>query len=136
MKTGEKIRGLRLLRGFSQENMAESLKISRNAYSEFERNITDISESRLIQIAEVLKIRIKDIYNFEENKLFFFNNSIEKNILLIRELNLKNKDLEHKIELLEHQLEIQQLKTENVILEKEKAEIELKYWKEKFEIDK
>jgi transcriptional regulator with XRE-family HTH domain len=74
MNTGDKIRGIRQLKGLSQENIADLLKISRNAYSGIERNITDISESRLKQIADVLEVTPNDIHNFEDKRSLFFEN--------------------------------------------------------------
>lgn len=49
MKVGEKIRSLRTIKGYSQENMAELLGISSVAYGDIERNKTDVSHSRLEQ---------------------------------------------------------------------------------------
>jgi transcriptional regulator with XRE-family HTH domain len=54
MKTGEKIRQLRLQRGFSQEAMADSLGLSTTAYGDLERGKTDLTLSRLGQIADAL----------------------------------------------------------------------------------
>ena len=50
----EKIRLLRLQRGFSQENMADLLHLSTTAYGDIERGKTELTLSRLTQIAEVL----------------------------------------------------------------------------------
>jgi transcriptional regulator with XRE-family HTH domain len=59
MKTiAEKIRLLRLQHGLSQENMADSLGISTTSYGDIERGKTDLTLSRLHQIAEVFKINI------------------------------------------------------------------------------
>ena len=57
MKTiAEKIRLLRLQHGLSQENLADSLGISTTSYGDIERGKTDLTLSRLHQIAEVFKI--------------------------------------------------------------------------------
>lgn len=59
MKTiAEKIRLLRLQHGLSQENMADSLGISTTSYGDIERGKTDLTLSRLHQIAEVFEIGI------------------------------------------------------------------------------
>ncbi|MDF7816476.1 helix-turn-helix transcriptional regulator [Runella sp. MFBS21] len=54
----DKIRLLRLERGFSQENMADSLGISTTSYGDIERGKTDITLSRLMQIAEIYGITL------------------------------------------------------------------------------
>lgn len=56
MKTSvaEKIRLHRLQRGFSQENMADLLGLSTTAYGDIERGKTDLTMSRLTQIADTL----------------------------------------------------------------------------------
>ena len=62
MKTiAEKIRLLRLQHGLSQENMADSLGISTTSYGDIERGKTDLTLSRLHQIAEVFKITIPNL---------------------------------------------------------------------------
>jgi transcriptional regulator with XRE-family HTH domain len=107
--------------------MADLLKISRNAYSEIERDITDISESRLKQIAEVLKVSTKDIDNFEEKRSLFFENCSG----VMGLYNTKNKvqspdkDLQHRIEILELQLKNQQLEIEKERAEKALLELEI-----------
>jgi XRE family transcriptional regulator, regulator of sulfur utilization len=53
MTIGEKIRSLRTIKGYSQENIADILGISSIAYGDIERNKTDVSYSRLEQIAKV-----------------------------------------------------------------------------------
>ncbi len=59
MKTiADKIRLLRLERGFSQENMADSLGISTTSYGDIERGKTDITLSRLMQIAKIYGINL------------------------------------------------------------------------------
>jgi len=51
---GEKIRLIREMRGFSQENVAAKLGIMQNAYSRIENNQTKLESSMLVKIAEVL----------------------------------------------------------------------------------
>jgi DNA-binding XRE family transcriptional regulator len=56
MLIGDKIRKFRGLKGLSQENMAEALKMSLLAYGDIERDKKDISLKRLDQIAKILGI--------------------------------------------------------------------------------
>ncbi|MFN4145269.1 MAG: helix-turn-helix domain-containing protein [Runella sp.] len=65
---GEQIRQARVLKGFSQENMAEELGISTTSYGDIERGKTDVTLSRLHKIAEILKIGIFDLINTELSK--------------------------------------------------------------------
>jgi len=51
----EKIRLLRLQKGYSQENMADLLGISTTVYGDIERGKTDMTLVRLTQISEVLQ---------------------------------------------------------------------------------
>ena len=52
----ERIRLQRLQRGLSQENMADLLSLSTTAYGDIERGKTDLTLSRLSQIAQVLDV--------------------------------------------------------------------------------
>ena len=62
MKTlGDKIRYFRNLKNWNQEEIAHRLNISLPAYSKIERNITDVSFSRLNQISKVLGITVVEL---------------------------------------------------------------------------
>jgi transcriptional regulator with XRE-family HTH domain len=58
---GDRIRHYRLTKKLSQVDMAVALNISRLAYSKIERNVTDPSYSRLLQIAKSLNVSIVDL---------------------------------------------------------------------------
>lgn len=53
---GEKIRVQRLAKNYSQEYMAWALGISQAAYSNIERGETDLTLTRIYEIAEILEI--------------------------------------------------------------------------------
>ena len=55
-KVNEHIRLLRLQRGYSQENMADLLGLSTTAYGDIERGKTDLTLTRLFQIADALDV--------------------------------------------------------------------------------
>lgn len=74
MKLHEKIRFLRALQGFSQQEMAEKLNLSPNAYSKVEQGRTDITPDRLQKIADILDMKVEDIKSIEEEIVF---NNIE-----------------------------------------------------------
>lgn len=69
IKTGLKIKKLRELRNYTQEFMAEKLSMSQTGYSNIERDETDVSLSRLQQIAKVLEIKLQDLLGFDEKML-------------------------------------------------------------------
>lgn len=114
MKIGEKIRAIRLLKGFSQENMANVLNMNVLAYGDIERCKTDIKYSRLEQISSKLNVTICDIVKF--------NAELKTGSLPNEPKN--RADLQH---------EIDKLQLENRLLQAklEKAELEVTYWREK-----
>ena len=58
---GEKIRIIREMRGFSQENVAAKLGIAQNAYSRIETNQTKLESSMLVKLADILGVSPMDI---------------------------------------------------------------------------
>ncbi len=125
MTIGEKIRHLRVLKGYSQENMAELIGISPTAYGNIERNGTDISLSRLEQIAKTLEVNVLDILSFGE-RIFNYFNGQKKAIGVIYGGDSTDKNLTHEIEKLKLEID----KKEIFI---EKLSIEVTYWREKYE---
>jgi transcriptional regulator with XRE-family HTH domain len=67
---GDKIKKLREIRGFSQEYMAERMGISQAGYSKMERETTDLTLTRLEQIANVLEINPMDLIAMDEKIVF------------------------------------------------------------------
>lgn len=67
---GTKIKKLRELRSYTQESMAAKLDMSSNGYGKIERDETDVSYSRLEQIAGILGLAPSEIVNFDENIVF------------------------------------------------------------------
>jgi transcriptional regulator with XRE-family HTH domain len=70
MKVCEKIKRLRQDKGWSQEEIANKLNMSTNAYGCIERGDTDVSLSRLEDISAVFEI---DIADFFDKKIGVFN---------------------------------------------------------------
>ena len=68
VKLGERIRKARIIRGLSQQNMADDLELSVASYSNIERGITDINVSRLIEISHILKIDVSELLKEGEDK--------------------------------------------------------------------
>lgn len=70
LKIGENIRKIRELKGYSQEYMANKLKISQRAFSHIENNNNKIDAERLKSIAEILEVNVLDILAFNDKALF------------------------------------------------------------------
>jgi transcriptional regulator with XRE-family HTH domain len=61
---GQKIRRARQALDLSQESVAEDLGMTKGAFSKIERGLTNVPVTRLIEIAQVLKV---DVANFFES---------------------------------------------------------------------
>ncbi|CAG5069928.1 hypothetical protein DYBT9623_02668 [Dyadobacter sp. CECT 9623] len=61
----EKIRLIRLQKGLSQENMADMLGLSTTAYGDLERGRTELSVSRLENIAKLLDVPLQEMLGFD-----------------------------------------------------------------------
>ncbi len=70
MKIGDKVKKIREIKGLTQEDLAQKLNITSQAYSKLERNKTKMDEDRLEQIAENLGVSVDMIRAFEPNSLF------------------------------------------------------------------
>lgn len=70
MKIGEKLKVLRNLKGFTQEEVALKLKMERRSYSNLENNTTKIDLSRLCQIAAFYEIEIDTLLTFTSKQIF------------------------------------------------------------------
>jgi transcriptional regulator with XRE-family HTH domain len=62
---GQKLEKIRKLKGFSQEYVADKLKISQNSYSKIERGETKVTSRKLSEICEALEIDTKILQNFD-----------------------------------------------------------------------
>ncbi len=78
MKIGEKLKLLRKIKGYTQEELADKLFISRKAYANLENDSTKIDLERLNKIATIYEIELEDILNLNEGQVFTncFNNNI------------------------------------------------------------
>jgi XRE family transcriptional regulator, regulator of sulfur utilization len=125
MKIGDKIRSLRMIKGYSQENIADILGISSIAYGDIERNKTDVSHSRLEQIAKALGIDLLHLLPHGEQLANIFSHCTHNHVVGTGNVVYSEKELRHELE--KSHLQIAKLQAE-----KEKAEVETKYWKEKY----
>jgi transcriptional regulator with XRE-family HTH domain len=69
---GHRIRKIRELKNFTQEQVAEKLGMTISGYSRIEREEVSLSIDKLERIAEILGVSTVDISSFDES--IFFNN--------------------------------------------------------------
>ena len=72
MNVNEKIRMLRELNHWSQEEMAERLEMSHNGYAKIERGETKLYLEKLNQIAQVSNIDLSELVANHDKSIFFF----------------------------------------------------------------
>ncbi len=72
---GSKIKRIREMRGKTQEEIAEELNLTTQAYGRMERGETSISAERLGKIAEKLGVNTDEIMRYDENKYVISGNS-------------------------------------------------------------
>jgi transcriptional regulator with XRE-family HTH domain len=66
MDAGKTIKALRLKKGFTQQQMAAKLRISRNAYMAWEKNEVGITLSRLDMLCQIFEISLRDFFEPDE----------------------------------------------------------------------
>ncbi len=77
MKINEKLRLIRKVKGLSQEEVANRLKMSPNGYGSIERGDTDVNLSRLTEISNLFGVKLCDLISSDDEKHIF--NIIEVN---------------------------------------------------------
>jgi transcriptional regulator with XRE-family HTH domain len=71
IKIGKKLKELRVVNGWTQEEASKQLHICRNTYSDIELGKTDIALSRLIQFANFYDVDV-DYFVSENGKVVFY----------------------------------------------------------------
>jgi len=109
MKIGQNIRKVRELKNLTQEYLADKLGLSQNAYSKLERDETEMTLNRLMQLSEVLETNFLDLIGFDADKLFFNQTSHDSSNGIIFTQKIENLKLEKyydsRIESLEKEIE-------------------------------
>ena len=85
MEIYDKIKFMRMFKGWSQEDMAEKLEMAVSGYAKIEQGKTDVNFSRLQQIATIFGIELSDLIGLSEKNVFnvignSYDNSISSNI--------------------------------------------------------
>ena len=65
-----KLKTMRLLKGWSQEELAEKLNLSLRGYAKIEQGNSDISLTRLQQIADSLEVTLDQLLGLNENNIY------------------------------------------------------------------
>jgi transcriptional regulator with XRE-family HTH domain len=124
-----KIKFMRLFKGWSQEEMAEKLEMAVSGYAKIEQGKTDINFSRLQQIADLFGIELADLIrlseknvlnvidNFNDNKNSVLSNisvstpesDVKQEIEKLRLLNeQQTKEISYLKEIIDHLLKKEQ----------------------------
>jgi transcriptional regulator with XRE-family HTH domain len=100
MKLHEKIRFIRQLKGWSQEEVANQLEMSVNGYGSIERGETDVKLSRLEQIAQVFGMELLELFGLNERSVFnligIYHTQFHHS--LINSSSIEQTDLKHELE--------------------------------------
>lgn len=105
IELGENIRKIRELKGFSQQNLADEIKVDQKTISRIEKGEISPKFEMLVSISKVLSVNISQILSFNESLIFnnynqyqqggnynaYINTEIEKVEELYKQL-LKEKD--------------------------------------------
>ncbi|PAM93859.1 hypothetical protein B4N84_16440 [Flavobacterium sp. IR1] len=67
---GERLRKVRIIKGYSQDYIASFLEISQAAYSDIETGKTKVNIERLKKIAVFLEVKLNELLEFDERKIF------------------------------------------------------------------
>lgn len=119
MPAHEKIRFLRQAKGWTQEEVADKLKMSQNGYGSIERGETDVNLSRLEQIADLFDIKLSELLGLDEKAVFNQSGTKNKNTQNYHATGSQSADyLQLKIEL-EKQLILNNTKDREIELLKE-----------------
>lgn len=105
MKIHQIIRLLRNSQRLSQENMAQELEISLNAYGEIERGNTKLIHDKLPKIAEVFGIKLGELLEMTEEGNVIFITTEKDNNVYCQNQNIYSGDNQSLKLLLEHQQE-------------------------------
>lgn len=72
---GDNIKKFRELKNITREKMASELDMTVGGYSKIERSETELTISRIQEIAKVLKVDMSQILNFDATQVFNVSNN-------------------------------------------------------------
>lgn len=122
----DKIRLMREIRQWSQEEMASKMNMSLSGYAKIERGETKLHYDKLVQIAQIFNMNLSDLVDSGKGLFFYMNENCDNNSLnyysstdaVTLEIEKLKLSLTHKDELLaQKDQEIQSLKKIIALLE-------------------
>lgn len=111
MKVNEKIKKIRELKDLSQEQVAEKLGLATSSYSKIERGVTNISLTRLEEIAQIFNINATDLLENSNQVICLISENNSSNYYgtqpeMTAELEKYKLTIQHQNELIEKQAEL------------------------------
>jgi transcriptional regulator with XRE-family HTH domain len=70
MPVHKQLKAVRLLKGWSQEKMAEKLGYSKNGYAKIERGETGVSLAKIERMAKLLDVDFQELAGMKEGNIF------------------------------------------------------------------
>ena len=89
----ERIRTLRIEKGYSQDYMAVMLNISQNAYHKLEKGYTRIHLEKFIDIAKILEIEFPELLNGPDYVYVFSGQYKKKHIKKVESLRNSSSEI-------------------------------------------
>ncbi|MFD0966759.1 multiprotein-bridging factor 1 family protein [Seminibacterium arietis] len=77
----DKIRLMREIRQWSQEEMASKMNMSLSGYAKIERGETKLHYDKLVQIAQIFNMSLSDLVNSDKGLFFYMNENCDNNSL-------------------------------------------------------
>lgn len=137
MQLNDKLRTLRELNDFSQEDMADKLQMSTNGYAKIERGERRLDIPKLEQIVAIFGMDLMEFINFDVNRAVNLIHENKQSIIYQINKNSQqntyfgSEDLQHEIEKLnliishKDELLVQKERELNQITEQKQREIDL-----------
>ncbi len=72
MEVHDKIKFIRMFKGWSQEEFAEKLNMTLNGYAKIENGKVDIALSKLKKISEILGVQLSEMVGLNDRNIFNF----------------------------------------------------------------
>ena len=98
MSVHEKIRFVRLAKGWTQEYLAEKLEMSVNGYGDLERGKNDIKLSKLKQLSELFGVELSELFGTNEKATFNLIIGDSNQALTFQSFTFENSELKHTVE--------------------------------------
>lgn len=112
MNVSERIRLFRQRKNWTQEEVAEKLKMSPNGYGSIERGTTEITLRRLEQLAEIFGISLAELLNIDGKFVFSQGDNHSNNNNHFNVNNQPPTEIEYKYQLEKQSIIIQKLEQE------------------------